>query len=207
MPAVPPEPLHAVVGVAVGLGLAAAAGFRVFVPLLAAGLAARFGLLPLAPGFDWLASTPALVALGTATLLEVGAYFIPWVDHALDVVAAPAAVVAGTVAAASVATDLPPALRWGVAIIAGGGAAGMVQGATTLLRLKSTLLTGGVGNVLVALVEVVGATGIAALAIALPLVALALVVVLCAVVFRLSRRVLFGRRRGAVVPAGTMAGR
>ena len=86
---------------------------------------------------------PAAIAFGTATLLEIAAYYIPWFDHLLDTIATPAAVVAGMVASASVMVDLPPVLKWGVALIGGGGAAGLLQGATVLLRLKSLAATGG----------------------------------------------------------------
>lgn len=182
------------VSVSVGLGLAAACGFRVFVPLLIASLAAHFGHLPLAPGFDWLASVPALVALGTATVLEVSAYYVPWLDHALDVVATPAAVLAGMLAAASVLTDLPPLLKWSTVIIGGGGAAGLIQGASVLLRLKSGALTGGLANPLVSTLELAGAGGTALLAILLPLLCLVLVVALLIAVFRGTGRLLFGRR-------------
>lgn len=184
----------ALVSVAVGLGLAAACGFRVFLPFLIAGLAAHFGRLPLAGGFGWLASLPALIAFGTATVLEVGAYYIPWLDHVLDLVAAPAAVAAGVLLAASTVTDLPPLLKWAVAIIGGGGAAGLLQGATMLLRLKSTALTGGAGNAGVSTVELLGAGATALLAILLPLVCLVLVGALVVVVARKAGRLAFGRR-------------
>lgn len=182
------------VSVAVGLGLAAACGFRVFVPLLIASLAAHFGRLPLANGFDWLASVPALVALGTATVLEVGAYYVPWLDHALDVVATPTAVLAGMLAAASVVTDLPPLLKWSTVIIGGGGAAGLIQGASVLLRLKSGALTGGLANPLVSTAELAGAGITALLAVLLPFVCLLLVLALLITVFRTAGRLLFGRR-------------
>jgi Domain of unknown function (DUF4126) len=182
-----------VLSIAVGLGLAAACGFRVFVPLLIAALAARFGQLPLAPGFDWLAGLPALIALGTATLLEVAAYYIPWLDHALDVVATPTAVGAGMLAAASVLTDLAPPLRWGISIIGGGSAAGLIQGALVLLRLKSTVLTGGLGNPVLSTAELLGACVTALLAILLPLLGLALVLTLLVLAFRATGRILFGR--------------
>src|SRR5690606_19438615 len=113
--------------IALGLGLAAAAGLRVFVPVFGAGLAAHFGILPLSPGFSWVGTMPALVAFGTATALEVGAYYIPWLDHLLDVVATPAAVVAGIAASAAVITDLPPMVRWIIALVGGGSAAGIMQ--------------------------------------------------------------------------------
>lgn len=186
--------LEAVVSLAAGLGLAAACGFRIFVPLLVASLAARYGQLPLAAGFDWVGSGPALIALATATVLEVGAYYVPWLDHALDTVATPAAMLAGVLAAASVVTDLPPALKWTVAIIGGGGAAGLIQGTSVLFRLKSTALTGGVANPVIATVELLGATTTAVLAVLLPLVCLAGVIALLVLGFRTTGRILFGRR-------------
>ncbi|MEN9508413.1 MAG: hypothetical protein RLZZ621_976, partial [Gemmatimonadota bacterium] len=149
-----PGGMEAVVGIAVGLGLAAAAGFRIFVPLLIAAVAAKWGALPLAPEFAWLATTPALAALASATVLEIGAYAVPWLDQLLDVVATPAAMLAGMLAAASVVVDLPPVLKWSAVLLAG-GAAGMTQGATVLTRLKSTTLTGGTANPVVATLELV----------------------------------------------------
>src|SRR5262245_28422198 len=151
----PTDGLTGLISVAIGLGLAAACGFRVFTPLLIAGIAAHWGSLPLASGFEWLASTPALIAFGTATILEIAAYYFPWLDHALDVVATPAAVLAGMVAAASVMTDLPPLLKWTATIIGGGGVAGLIQAASVLLRFKSTALTGGLGNPVVATGEAI----------------------------------------------------
>jgi len=62
-----PSVVDWLIAVTAGIGLAAATGFRVFLPLFVAGLAARWGALPLADGFQWLAGTSALVALGTAS--------------------------------------------------------------------------------------------------------------------------------------------
>ncbi|MEW6268276.1 MAG: DUF4126 domain-containing protein [Thermodesulfobacteriota bacterium] len=104
----PTPDLMPLVSVALGIGLAAACGLRVFLPLLVVGVAARHGYLTLGEGFGWLASDAALVALGTATVIEVVAYHVPFLDHLLDVLATPSAVVAGTVATASVLTDVPP---------------------------------------------------------------------------------------------------
>jgi hypothetical protein len=188
------EPL---LSLAVGIGVSAACGFRVFVPLLVLGLAARTGVLAVSPGFEWIGSDPALVALGTATVLEVLAYLVPWLDHLLDALATPTAVIAGILASAAVLTDLPPVLRWGLAVIAGGGAAGLVQGASVLVRLKSTALTGGLANPAVALVELAGSLLTALLAIAVPVLAVALVLALCILASRVAGRILFGRRRAA----------
>lgn len=185
--------LEGLISVAIGLGLAAACGFRVFTPLLLAGVAAHWGHLPLASGFDWLASTPALLAFGSATLLEIAAYYIPWLDHALDLLATPAAVLAGMVAAASVLTDLPPLVKWTVTLLGGGGLAGLVQASSVLLRFKSTALTGGIANPVVATLELIGAVVTAVVSILLPLAGLGLVVVL--VILALRRR-----RRGPTLP-------
>jgi hypothetical protein len=193
--------LGSLVGVALGIGLAAATGFRIFAPLLIAGLAARFGYLPLGDGFEWLASTPALLALGTAAVLETLAYFIPGVDHALDVLAGPATLAAGVVASAAVMTDIPPAVMWPVAVIAGGGAAGLTKGSTALLRAKSGAMTGGLANPVVATVETVGATGVAILAIVVPALCLVVVLGLLYWAARKAGRLLFGRRTPPQPPA------
>src|SRR5262245_22953916 len=113
--------LTAFVSIALGIGLAAATGFRVFLPLLIAALAARFGHLPLNESFQWLASTPALLTLGTAAVLETLAYYVPGVDHVLDIIASPATVAAGIVASACVLTAVAPSMIWPVAVTAGAG--------------------------------------------------------------------------------------
>jgi hypothetical protein len=184
----------AFISVALGIGLAAATGFRVFLPLLIAGIAAHTGHLPLNDSFAWLASTPALITLGTAAVCETLAYYIPGVDHVLDVVASPAAVAAGAVASAAVMTNVPPAILWPVAIIAGGGIAGLTKGSTALLRAKSGLMTGGLANPVVSTVETVGATGLSIFAIVVPLLCLVAVIGLLAWAIRRAGKVLFGRR-------------
>jgi hypothetical protein len=186
--------METLLSIGIGLGLSAACGFRVFVPLLVASIAAHTGYLTLAPGFEWVGTTQALYAFATATLLEILAYYVPWLDNALDALATPAAVMAGMLIGAAVFTDLPPFLKWSLAIIAGGAAAGMVQGATSLLRLKSTALSGGLANPVVSTLELVGSFVMAIVALMVPVVALLLAVVLCVGAFRLAGRVLFGRR-------------
>jgi hypothetical protein len=177
-----------------GIGLAAACGFRVFVPLLVLSVASRYGYVPLAGGWEWIASTPATIAFASATVLEVAGYYIPWFDHLLDTVATPAAVIAGMVTSASILGDLPPLLKWTAIVIGGGGAAAIVQGSTVALRAGSGAMTAGIANPVVASVELFGATATAILAILLPLVALLVAVGFILVIYRLSRR-LVGRRR------------
>jgi hypothetical protein len=150
-------------------------------------------VLQLSPGFVWLATTPAIAALAIATLLEIGAYAVPWIDQLLDVIATPTALLAGMLAAASVVVDLPPLVKWSVVLIAG-GAAGITQGASVLTRFKSTTLTGGVGNPVVSTMELIGAVITSVLAIFLPLVALLAVVMSLVLVTRKVGRLAFGRR-------------
>ncbi|MGE0439233.1 MAG: DUF4126 domain-containing protein [Gemmatimonadales bacterium] len=183
--------------IAIGIGLAAACGFRVFLPLLGLSLGAATGHLHLSESFAWLGSTPATITLGTAAVAEIAAYYVPWLDHALDTLATPAALVAGVLASGAVAADLPPFVRWALAVIGGGGAAGLIQGASVLLRAKSTALTGGLANPVVATIEWLGAAGLAFLAILVPLFCLALVVGLVWWVARRAGRLLFGRRETA----------
>lgn len=186
--------ITSLLSIALGVGLAAAAGFRIFVPLLVAGLAARAGYLPLTDGFQWLASTPALLTMGTAAVLEVLAYYVPGVDHALDFIAGPAAVAAGVVASASVMADIPQSVLWPVAIIAGGGVAGLTKGSTALLRAKSGIMTAGLSNPIVSTVETIGATGIAVLAVVVPLLCLVAIVALLYWATKKAGRLVFGRR-------------
>lgn len=190
--------------IALGVGLAAAVGFRVFLPMLVMSVAAYTGHLALGGGFAWLGSAAAIVMLGVAAILEILAYYIPGVDNLLDAIAAPAALIAGTVVSAAVMTDLPPIVKWTTAVIAGGGAAGLTQGLTSLLRAKSTVMTGGLGNHVLATGEWGGALLVSLLALAFPVGAVALVAVFCWFAIRLVRR-LFRKDSPATVDAGTSA--
>lgn len=163
--------------------------------MLVMSVAAYTGHLTLGSGFLWLASPAALVMLSVAALLEILAYYIPGVDNLLDALATPAALIAGTVVSAAVMTELPPIVKWTTAIIAGGGAAGLTQGLTSLLRAKSTLTTAGLGNHLIATGEIGGALLLALLALAAPLLAVGVVALFCWSGVRLARRLL-RRERG-----------
>ena len=186
--------METLIAIIVGIGLSAACGFRVFVPLLVMNLASQTGYLQLSPGFEWIGGTPATIIFATATVFEILAYYIPWLDNILDTVTTPAAMIAGVVATASVLTDVSPLLKWTLAIIAGGGAATVVQGATSTLRLKSSALTGGIGNPVVATVEWIGAALTALLAIVVPVICLILLVLLVVYVIRKAGRLFLGRK-------------
>lgn len=171
--------VETVLSVLIGLGLAAACGFRVFVPLLVMSLASRAGLghLALGPNFTWIGSTPALLSFSIATVLEIAGYYIPWVDNLLDTIATPAAVVAGIlVTASTMTTDVSPFLKWTLAVVAGGGTTAVFQGITALTRHVSSFATGGLGNPVLATAEAGGSALLSVLAITAPLLAFLLVV-------------------------------
>ncbi|MFN8443914.1 MAG: DUF4126 domain-containing protein [Caldilineaceae bacterium] len=178
----------------IGLGLSAACGFRVFTPLLVLSVASLTGSVGLAPGFEWVASWPALIALATATVLEIAAYYIPWLDNLLDTVASPAAVMAGVLATAATFGDVSPMMRWSLALIAGGGLAALVQVGTVGLRGASTATTGGIGNFVVSTGELILSLFFSLLAILWPIVAAALAIVVCLMLVRLAARLFWQRR-------------
>lgn len=186
-----------------GLGLSAACGFRVFLPPLILGALSHSGQIHLASGFDWLGSPWALAIFGTAAVLEVTAYFVPALDNLLDAAATPAAVAAGTITTASVLVEISPAIRWTVALIAGGGVASIVQLSTVAVRGASTLMSGGMTNAAVASAELASSGIMAFLAVFAPLVAFSAVVALVIaapwILIKLRRRA--ARRRGRKRPA------
>ena len=173
--------------IALGVGLAAATGFRIFLPMLIVSVAAHTAHLSLDEHFAWLATSSALITLSVAALLEILAYYVPVVDNVLDTLATPASLVAGTVISAAVMTDVPPMVKWTAAVIAGGGIAGLTQGLTGILRAHSTVLTGGLGNAVIATAEVGGALLISFLALAAPAAAIALVILFLLLAIRLTR--------------------
>lgn len=156
--------------ICIGVGLSAACGFRIFMPLFIMSLASLSGHLGLSPGFEWIGTPTALAAFGAATFIEISAYYVPWVDNLLDTIALPAATIAGTIAMASSVSDMSPFLQWTLAVIAGGGIAGTVQAITGLTRAASTLTTGGLGNPVLSTIEAVGAVAVSVLAITLPVI-------------------------------------
>jgi hypothetical protein len=154
------------------IACSAACGFRVFLPPLGLGIAGHFGVLTLNPEMLWLTNPWTLTLLCLASLFEITAYYIPWVDNLLDSVTTPTAVIAGTLLTSSILTEYDPAVKWSLGLIAGGGAAGVVQGSTVAIRASSTALTGGLGNFIVATIEWILAALIIYLAIIFPLLAI-----------------------------------
>ncbi len=183
--------------VCLGIGLSAACGFRVFIPLLVMSVASLSGHMVLSEGFRWIGTYPALTVFATASILEIAAYYIPWLDNLMDSIAGPAAVVAGILTAASSILHMDPLLKWSLAIIAGGGIAAIFHGATAVMRGASTAMTGGIGNPAVATAELVIAAGLSVLAIVLPLLSIIVVIVLSfSLTMKVFRRLIKAKTAG-----------
>jgi hypothetical protein len=150
--------------------------------------AAYTGHLSLDNSFAWLGTLPALIMLSVAAGAEILAYYIPVLDNLLDSLATPAAFVAGTIASAAVMIHMPPMVKWTAAVIAGGGIAGFTHGVTGMIRAHSTVLSGGLGNPLLATAELGGALLVSFLALAAPAAAIGLVILFLWLALRLLRR-------------------
>lgn len=180
--------METLMGLITGIGLSAACGFRVFVPLLGMSIAGRAGHLTLAPGFEWIESWPALISFATATVLEICAYYMPWVDNVLDTAATPAAIVAGTIVTASQIGEMSPLVQWSLALIAGGGTCAVIQGGTVATRATSTVTTGGLGNFAVSTLEGIAATAMTVFATFVPILCFVIAIAICFVMIRMIAR-------------------
>ena len=178
---------ESIFSILIGIGLAASVGFRIFVPLFALSIAAHFQVVPLNDSWEWVGSQTAMLTLGVATLVEIAAYLIPWLDNLLDTIAIPLAAIAGTAVMAATMTDMNPAITWALAIIAGGGTATAIQTSTSGARLASTASTAGFANPIVSSVETGTSIVVSALAIFAPIVAVVLVLILLWVLFRVFK--------------------
>lgn len=187
--------LNLITPVALGIGLSASAGFRVFVPLLVASIAAHFGILPLNESFAWMGSTPALVCFSAATIAEILAYYIPFVDNLLDGIATPLSVVAGTLLMTSVFPSDSQWMKWVAGFIVGGGAAATIQSGSAIARLLSTKFTAGTGNGVVSTGEGVAAAGFSILSLFIPVIVAIVLVLFIFVVLRLAYKKLLRRNR------------
>lgn len=188
-----------------GIGLSAAAGFRVFVPFFVLSAAAVLGHFDLPTDFDWIETNQALLVLAAASSIEIIGYYIPWLDHLLDTIATPAAVIAGTLVTALATSGLNPLLQWTLAIIAGGGTAGLTKGMNNFLRLISTSISVGLTNPIFATIELAIAIGLTLLALTLPIATGTLVIILVFTLLRRARQFLAAAQASAQNPAQTSA--
>ncbi|MEI6422890.1 MAG: DUF4126 domain-containing protein [Lentisphaerota bacterium] len=191
-----------VTAICLGICLSAACGLRVFLPFLIVSAAAKFGLLELRDGWQWLGSWPAITAFSTATVLEIGAYYVPWLDNALDSIATPTAGIAGMLMTVAVMpADVSALHSWCLAVIAGGGAATGVQLVTVGARALSTASTGGLGNHIVSTGEALGAVGISISALFAPIIIAAIVItvfgVMVYLIIRKGGNLFFSRKAAA----------
>jgi hypothetical protein len=182
--------LEFILSLLVGISLSATSGFRVFVPLLILSIASLAGWVELSPTFSWIGTYPAFAALMLAALLELAAYFIPYVDNLLGAAAVPISILAGMLITASLIIDLHPMLAWTLALVVGGGAALGGSALSNALHIGSTAATGGAANPFLSLAETVGSLFLSVLAVLVPILAfiiLALVVYLVVRVYRKMR--------------------
>ena len=170
-----------------GIGLAASVGFRIFVPLFALSIASYYGVIPLNENWQWVGSSAAMIALGIATIVEIGAYLIPWLDNLLDTIAVPLAAIAGTAVMLSTMGDLDPVVTWSLAIIAGGGTATAIKSSTSTARLASTATTGGIANPIVSTVESGTSIVLSILVFVAPVIAIIFVIIILWLMFKVFR--------------------
>lgn len=178
-----------IISIFLGIGLAASVGFRVFVPLFALSLAAYFNVWELNESWQWIGSLSALIVLGVATVVEIFAYYIPYIDNLLDTIAVPLAAVAGTAVMVSTAVDLSPVITWALAIIAGGGTAAVIAGSSGVARLASTTTTGGIGNPIVSTLETGTSIVLSIFSVFLPIIGFVLVIIIVFILFRVYKKI------------------
>ncbi|KEC86465.1 MULTISPECIES: DUF4126 domain-containing protein [Acinetobacter] len=181
--------METILSLCIGIGLSAACGFRVFVPLLVMSVASLMGWFEPMKGFEWLAIPSVCIGLAVATICEIGAYYIPWVDNALDTITTPAAMVAGTLTTMAVSTgEMSQFASWAAAIIVGGGTATAVQMGTVAVRGVSTATTGGIANPLVSTGEWIGAIVVSVLSLIVPVLVVVVGIILMVVAVRWLRK-------------------
>ncbi|WGF91891.1 DUF4126 domain-containing protein [Aequorivita marisscotiae] len=187
------ETFNLILSIFLGIGLAAAVGFRVFLPLLIMSLAGYFDVIPINENWQWIGSLTAVIIMAVATVVEIFGYYIPWFDNLLDTIALPLATLAGTAVMVATVTDLSPVITWTLAIIAGGGTAAAIKGNTLAARLTSSTTTGGIANPILTTAETGTSIVMAVAAIFVPVVAFVLVLFLFYVIFKFYKKL---RKKG-----------
>ena len=180
--------MEIILSIFLGIGLAAAVGFRIFLPFLVISICSQLGIMELASGFEWIGSTTALILLGTASLFEILSYYIPWLDNLLDSITAPAAMICGSLVMASTMIDMEPWIKWTLAVIAGGGTAGLIKGTSTTTRAVSSIATAGLGNSVISTIEAISSLFLAILSVFVPLLAVVVVAIIIFFILRAFRR-------------------
>ncbi|WP_418359886.1 DUF4126 domain-containing protein [Sphingobacterium detergens] len=159
----------------IGISLAAATGFRIFMPLFLLSLGCRLELFQVGNEWAWAGSNLVLITTSIAMVIEVAAYYIPVVDNILDTISIPLATIAGTLLFAVQFTDISPFFRWSAAIIAGGGTAATISTVLAGTRAASSIGTAGLGNFIISTMETIGSSVLTILAIFVPFMAVLVV--------------------------------
>lgn len=180
--------IETIISICLGIGLAASVGFRVFVPLFALSLASYFDVWELNESWQWIGGTTALITLGVATLVEIFAYYIPYIDNLLDTIAVPLAAIAGTAVMMSTVADLSPVVTWSLAIIAGGGTAAAIASSSSTTRLASTATTGGLANPIVSTIETGTSVVMSVVSIFIPILSIILVFIILFIIFKIFKK-------------------
>lgn len=190
----PMQEVTIIMATLMGISLAAASGFRVFLPPFLLSLAARFNVVwfldidLLGTQFEFFTSTLSIVVLGIATVAEFAAFYAPWIDNALDTIATPASIMAGVAMTAIVLEGNDPIIQWAIAIVAGGGVAATIQSATVATRGLSSTFTFGLGNSAVATGENVASVALTLIAILIPFLSALFVLLIVALLLRMKRK-------------------
>ena len=175
-------------------GLSGAAGLNAWIPLLAVSLLGRAGQLELADGYDWLESTPALVVLTAAFVLDFVGDKVPAIDsllHAAGTFVHPAAGAIDFAGPTEIPTDVPSIVLFAL----GASVAGSLHATRATIRPVSTTLTAGAGNPLLSLGEDIGSAVLSVVAVFAPILGAAGLLVLVALVVLWWRRIRRARRR------------
>jgi hypothetical protein len=177
-----------VIAALMGISLASASGFRVFLPPFLLSLAVRTDTLITLDlsdtEFAFFDSNAAVLILGIACLVEFGAYYVPWLDNLLDTIASPAAVLSGIGMTSMVLVGSDPIMQWSFAIIAGGGSAGVIQATTVIVRGLSSTLTLGFGNSFIASGENIASLVLTIAALIAPILAAIFAIIVITVLVR-----------------------
>ena len=177
-----------VLQIASGIGLASCAGLRAFLPLFVVGAAARSGLVRLGEPFGWLESTPALVLLGTAVVVEILADKYPVVDHVLDGIGLFVKPLAGALVMASTLSETSSLAAVVLALMLGMPAAAGVHLVKAKMRLVSTATTLGLANPAQSVVEDAASCAGSLLCVLVPAIALGLILLILVVIILRRRR-------------------
>lgn len=181
-------------------GLATATGLNAYLPLLTVGLLARWtDLVTLNPPYDLLSNPAVLILIAILAVLDFVGDKIPAVDHALHLAGLVIHPVAGIIVALvadSSAGAAHPVLAAACGLILAGG----THGARAVARPVVTATSAGVVNPVVSLIEDIVSLALAVLAVLVPVLAFALVVLVVGWTVRRILRFYRRRRQSQQVP-------